>query len=80
MQDRESRDSYSFNVVATNYLTPSSLRTGTASVTIRVEDVNDETPSFSSPLYTASLAERTPVNTLVLTVSAQDNDLANVRE
>ena len=54
------------------------MRTGTASVTITVGDVNDETPSFSSPLYTTALDERTPVNTIVLTVSAEDNDLANV--
>lgn len=68
-----------FEVVATNSLTPDNLRSGTATVTITVGDVNDETPRFTQSVYTAILAERSPVNTVVLTVSAQDDDLANVR-
>lgn len=78
MQDRESRDVYILTVVATNYLTPDNLRSGTATVTINVGDVNDEAPRFLQPLYTIGLEERTPVNTFVLQVNAQDDDLAGV--
>ena len=62
---------------AENYLTDEQLR-GSTQVTIRINDVNDETPMFSLPLYTQTLEERTPVGTTVLTVMASDDDLANV--
>ena len=78
LQDREDRDMYFFMVVATNYLTPDNPLSGMANVTIRVGDVNDETPRFLQPLYTTTLAERTPVGNFVFRVSAEDNDLANV--
>lgn len=78
LQDREERDSYTFGVVADNYLS-TVLQIGTAMVTITVGDVNDETPVFGQGSYSALVSERTPTNTLVLTVTATDNDLQNVR-
>lgn len=63
---------------AENYLTDEQLR-GSALVTVRINDVNDETPVFSEPLYTRILEERTPVGTTVLTVMASDDDMANVK-
>lgn len=54
------------------------MRRGSATVMVRVTDVNDESPVFSSALYTASVAERTALASPVLTVQATDGDMANV--
>ena len=71
------RDSYSFGVRAENYLS-GIPQTGTALVTINVEDINDESPMFGQRSYNAIILEGTPTNTLVFTVTASDNDLENV--
>ena len=39
--------------------TPQGPTTATAPVTIRVMDVNDQTPTFDSPAYTGSVLENT---------------------
>ena len=48
--------------------------TGTAVVTVRVIDVNDNRPRFSKPLYEVFLTENTPPGTVVVTVDAFDDD------
>lgn len=65
-------------MVATNYLTPENMRSGSAGVIISVGDVNDERPVFLQPSYSATLPEGTPVGSLVFIVTAQDDDLENV--
>ncbi|XP_063060292.1 protocadherin gamma-A4-like [Engraulis encrasicolus] len=49
-------------------------RTGTAVIRVVVLDANDNLPVFSESTYTASLAENSPLGTVVLTVRATDAD------
>lgn len=65
-------------MVATNYLSEIQ-RSGTASVTISLQDINDQTPAFDEEHYTATIPERTPPGTVVLTVTASDNDMRMVK-
>jgi hypothetical protein len=77
MQDREVRASYSFSVMAENYLSDDIL-SGTTRVTINIMDVNDVAPRFDQRMYSDSISESAPVNTSVLTVTATDGDMENV--
>uniref|UniRef100_G1PKG0 Protocadherin 10 n=1 Tax=Myotis lucifugus TaxID=59463 RepID=G1PKG0_MYOLU len=49
-------------------------RTGTALLTIRVLDSNDNVPAFDQPVYTVSLPENSPPGTLVIQLNATDPD------
>lgn len=49
-------------------------RTGTALLTIRVLDSNDNVPAFEQPVYTVALPENSPPGTLVLQLNASDPD------
>ncbi|XP_038603982.1 LOW QUALITY PROTEIN: protocadherin-10 [Tachyglossus aculeatus] len=49
-------------------------QTGTALLTVRVLDSNDNAPSFAQPAYTVSLPEDSPPGTLVLQLNATDPD------
>ncbi|XP_041904452.1 protocadherin-10 [Corvus kubaryi] len=49
-------------------------RTGTALLTVRVLDSNDNVPAFEQPVYTVSLPENSPPGTLVLQLNATDPD------
>ncbi|KAM9740586.1 protocadherin gamma-A4-like isoform 31-T31 [Menidia menidia] len=49
-------------------------RSGTVAIYITVLDANDNVPVFSQTVYKASLSENSPVDTVVLTVSATDAD------
>ncbi|KAH0615982.1 hypothetical protein JD844_026691 [Phrynosoma platyrhinos] len=49
-------------------------RTGTALLTVRVLDSNDNVPAFEQPVYTVSLPENSPPGTLVLQLNASDPD------
>ena len=71
--DRETQDTHSFLVFATDAGIPS--QTGSAMVTVTVLDENDQFPIFSQDVYEGQLAERQPPGTAVLTVSAVDDDL-----
>lgn len=46
-------------------------------VTVKVTDVNDNTPSFSEASYTFTLSEETVLNSVVLRLRATDPDLGN---
>ncbi|KAF4798042.1 hypothetical protein TURU_066602 [Turdus rufiventris] len=63
---------YEFVVIAVDKGHPP--RTGTASVRIRMANVNDEAPVFSQPLYRTFLSEDAGPGTLVATVRAEDPD------
>ncbi|KAM9740584.1 protocadherin gamma-A12-like isoform 29-T29 [Menidia menidia] len=52
----------------------STQRSGTVVIHVIVLDANDNTPVFTEAVYTASLPENSPLNSLVLTVSATDAD------
>uniref|UniRef100_A0A1I8GRF3 Cadherin domain-containing protein n=1 Tax=Macrostomum lignano TaxID=282301 RepID=A0A1I8GRF3_9PLAT len=51
--------------------------TAIASVTIYVDNVNDEKPIFSLPLYSANVSENATVGTEILQVRATDRDLGD---
>eukprot|EP00063_Salmo_salar_P095100 XP_014069935.1 PREDICTED: protocadherin-16-like [Salmo salar] len=70
--DRERRARYSLTVTALDGGSPALSSTATVEVTLL--DVNDHSPQFTSPSYTADLPEDTPIGSLVLEVSATDLD------
>ncbi|XP_047411612.1 protocadherin beta-5-like [Sciurus carolinensis] len=49
-------------------------RSGTVTVRIEVVDINDNAPEFLQSLYEVQVPENTPINSLVLIVSARDLD------
>ncbi|XP_050924179.1 protocadherin beta-15-like [Lates calcarifer] len=49
-------------------------RSGTVVIHVTVLDANDNVPEFSQAVYKASLPENSPLDTLVITVSATDAD------
>ncbi|XP_035677121.1 protocadherin Fat 4-like [Branchiostoma floridae] len=72
--DREALDTYVLTVVAVDGGT-SPQRSGTSTVTITVEDANDNTPSCQSTYHTVTVPENTTLNTVLLTVNCSDNDI-----
>ena len=77
-QDREERSSYTFEVMADNYLSDVT-QIGRVMATITIGDINDETPIFSQKIYSVSIPEDKSTGSVILTVSATDNDLENVK-
>lgn len=71
--DREEQDSYRLTVVATDRGTvPLS---GTAIVTILIDDINDSRPEFLNPIQTVSVLESAEPGTIIANVTAIDLDL-----
>ncbi|XP_013393116.1 protein dachsous [Lingula anatina] len=75
--DRERQDQYHLTITATDNGQPP--RSGTCTVIVIVSDLNDNSPVFRRPRYTATLLEDVPVNTPVVNVSATDADAGNNR-
>ncbi|XP_034546751.1 protocadherin beta-16 [Notolabrus celidotus] len=50
------------------------VRSGTASIYVRVLDANDNVPVFSQRVYKASVHENSPIGTLIATLNATDFD------
>uniref|UniRef100_A0A8C2GJV4 Cadherin-related 23 n=1 Tax=Cyprinus carpio TaxID=7962 RepID=A0A8C2GJV4_CYPCA len=71
--DREERSSYRLVVIATDRGTPS--LSGTATLTVILDDVNDSRPRFIRPVHTISVNESTPPGEVVATLTAEDPDL-----
>ncbi|XP_064633793.1 cadherin EGF LAG seven-pass G-type receptor 2-like isoform X2 [Lineus longissimus] len=71
--DREEIGEHYFTIYAKDGGT-SFKNTGQASLTIRVDDVNDHTPSFEIPRYFHEEAETASIGSTVLTVRATDQD------
>uniref|UniRef100_A0A8C3XYW0 Cadherin-23 n=1 Tax=Catharus ustulatus TaxID=91951 RepID=A0A8C3XYW0_CATUS len=71
--DREERDAYRLVVVAVDQGTPA--LSGTATVSILIDDVNDCRPEFINPIQTVSVPESAPPGTVVAEVTAVDRDL-----
>ena len=74
MLDYEKRVNYTFIVIATDQGTPP--LSSTSSITVLVEDVNDNSPSFTKSVYTGSVMENLPSGQHVLTVNSTDIDSA----
>ncbi|KAM3867195.1 protocadherin gamma-A11-like [Diretmus argenteus] len=70
--DREKQHDVKLVLVAVDGGNPQ--RSGTAIINVTVLDANDNAPVFSQAVYTASLSENSPLDTLVATVSATDAD------
>ncbi|XP_068451779.1 cadherin-23-like isoform X2 [Clinocottus analis] len=70
--DRETKAEYNLLVEAEDQGRPS--RTATASLLVRVFDVNDNVPEFSEAEYQVEVSEAEPAGTSLLTLSAVDTD------
>ncbi|XP_040049953.2 protocadherin Fat 3 isoform X3 [Gasterosteus aculeatus] len=72
MLDRETKDSYWLTVYASDHgVVP---QFATIEVFIQVEDVNDNAPLTSEPLYRPSVPENSPRDLSVIQIEAQDPD------
>ena len=71
--DREERDTYILNVLATDRGLPQ--RSANATVTITVLDMNDNPAVFSRPEYNGEVLENAVTGTPILTVEATDADI-----
>ncbi|NWS78157.1 PCD16 protein, partial [Crotophaga sulcirostris] len=70
--DREQRGRYTLTLRASD-----SRHETQANLTVLVEDVNDNTPTFSQGFYQVLVPEHTPAGSSILTVSATDPDLGS---
>nr|XP_033783601.1 uncharacterized protein LOC117351862 [Geotrypetes seraphini] len=70
--DREKQSAFHFVLTASDGGDP--VRTCTAQINIKVIDANDNLPSFSQNIYTASLKENIPTGSTVLQLKASDPD------
>lgn len=64
-------------VVATEALSKEKL-SSTATVTVTIQDVNDNRPEFSSEHYTASVSEDAMPGTIVTSIKATDRDSVSI--
>ncbi|KFP39214.1 Cadherin-23, partial [Chlamydotis macqueenii] len=71
--DREERDAYRLTVVAVDQGTPA--LSGTATVNLFIDDINDCRPEFINPIQTVSVPESAAPGTVVAEVTAIDRDL-----
>ncbi|KAF7666879.1 hypothetical protein LDENG_00090080 [Lucifuga dentata] len=71
--DREERGYYRLVVIATDRGTPP--LSGTATLTVILDDVNDSQPHFIKPVTTINVNESTPPGVVVATLTAEDPDL-----
>ncbi|XP_044220427.1 protocadherin beta-15-like [Thunnus albacares] len=70
--DRE--DKKEMTLLLTAFDGGSPQRSGTVVIHVTVLDANDNVPVFSQTVYKASLPENSPLDTIVITVSATDAD------
>ncbi|XP_033830450.1 protocadherin gamma-A11-like [Periophthalmus magnuspinnatus] len=70
--DREKQQE--IDLILTAFDGGSPQRSGTVAIHVTVLDANDNAPVFSQAVYKASLPENSPLDTVVLTVSATDAD------
>uniref|UniRef100_A0A8C6T8G4 Cadherin domain-containing protein n=1 Tax=Neogobius melanostomus TaxID=47308 RepID=A0A8C6T8G4_9GOBI len=70
--DREKQDEIDLVLTALDGGSPQ--RTGTVAIHVTVLDANDNAPVFNQAMYKASLPENSPLDTVVVTVSAADAD------
>ncbi|XP_014858141.1 PREDICTED: protocadherin Fat 4 isoform X1 [Poecilia mexicana] len=73
--DRETRGKYTLLITATDSGSPSLSGTGT--VTILVDDVNDNIPVFTASTFHTTIMEDAPTGTDVFLVNSSDADVGN---
>ncbi|EDO30364.1 predicted protein [Nematostella vectensis] len=71
--DREVEEYFNFTIRATDSGVPS--KSSTASVAIKLVDINDNSPVFNNTDYYAYVRENQPAGTPVLVVTASDKDV-----
>ncbi|KAG8579364.1 hypothetical protein GDO81_010838 [Engystomops pustulosus] len=76
--DREKQEKYEF--ILTAYDGGKPMRSGTASVKIIVQDVNDNYPVFGQKMYEVNLEENLPTGYKVLHLNASDKDEGSYAE
>ena len=72
--NRERKSRYTFEVQATDG-GRSNARSRRATVTVIIDDANDHAPVLTQYPFTASVPARTPPGTVVVNVTAEDEDL-----
>ncbi|XP_042119840.2 protocadherin beta-6-like [Peromyscus maniculatus bairdii] len=70
--DREEEPELTLTLTAVDGGSPP--RSGTTAVRIEVVDINDNAPQFVQSLYEVQVPENSPLNALIVTVSARDLD------
>ncbi|ELW54082.1 Protocadherin beta-3 [Tupaia chinensis] len=70
--DREQQPELSLTLTALDGGSPP--RSGTAQINILVLDINDNAPEFEQTLYEVQILENSPINSVIVTVSASDLD------
>ncbi|XP_059102157.1 protocadherin beta-6-like [Peromyscus eremicus] len=70
--DREEEPELTLTVIAVDGGSPP--KSGTTAVRIEVVDINDNAPQFVQSLYEVQVPENSPLNALIVTVSARDLD------
>ncbi|XP_036918194.1 protocadherin beta-3-like [Sturnira hondurensis] len=73
--DREEQPQFSLTLTALDGGSPA--RSGTVQVHILVSDINDNAPEFTQSLYEVEVLENSPINSVIVTVSASDLDTGN---
>ena len=73
--DRERISMYTLQIVAVDGGTPP--RTGSLTLRVHIQDLNDSPPLFSKQRYFTTTSEDTPIGGSVLQVSAIDSDAEN---
>ncbi|XP_078621210.1 cadherin EGF LAG seven-pass G-type receptor 2-like [Branchiostoma floridae x Branchiostoma japonicum] len=72
--DRETKDFYQLEILASDGGNPP-LVSNEFHLDIRVEDVNDNVPTFTAPAYVFSVKEETETGTVIGNITAQDLDI-----
>ncbi|CAJ0960735.1 unnamed protein product, partial [Ranitomeya imitator] len=70
--DREEKQEHHLILTAIDGGEPA--RSGTCRITIAVLDINDNLPVFNQSVYKISIRENLPLNTVILTLNATDQD------
>ncbi|XP_059554623.1 protocadherin beta-3 [Myotis daubentonii] len=73
--DREEQPQFSLTLTALDGGSPP--RSGNVQLHILVLDINDNAPEFTQSLYEVEVLENSPVNSVIVTVSASDLDTGN---
>ena len=71
--DREQIPEHNFLVIATD--SSPYRKSGTATLVIKIEDDNDNTPTFGETVYSVDKQENIPVLTPIITLRATDKDI-----
>ena len=75
--DRENISEYVLTIQASNGALLGPVRYGNGTVRLIIDDINDNAPIFTQPLYRFNVSEAAATGTVVATVRATDADVGN---